>query len=126
MEGAAWVEATSFWHVRCCYLFLQGFVDQTAILIVDQTLTKDHRWPENRAASPFTCHVEGKSRCQEKHDQNEQDGTGNQPDFETRPQIIPRVIFRGDREVFVIFLIFHESRIIGIYAVIDVQFEKLL
>lgn len=77
MEGAAGVEATSFWHVRCGYLFLQGFVDQTAIFIVDQTLTKDHRRPENGATSSFVRQTASDARYQQEHDQNEQDSTGN-------------------------------------------------
>lgn len=125
MEGAARVEATSFRHVRCGYFLLQGFVHQTAVLIVDQTLTKDHGWPNYRTSSSFVRQAAGDARYQQEDYQNRQDGAGNQPDFKAGPQVIPSVIIRGDCEVLVVLLILHESRLIDmLHAMIDVQFLR--
>lgn len=82
MEGAARVEATSFRHVRRGYFLLQRLVHQTAVLVVDQTLTEDQGWPDHRTASSFVRQEAGDARYQQEDHQNGQDGTGNQPDLE--------------------------------------------
>lgn len=123
MEGAARVEATAFWHVRRGYFFLQRFIHQTAVFVVNQTLTKNHGWPDYRTSSSFIRQAAGKASYQQEDYQNRQNSAGNQPDFETGFPVVPSVILRGDCEVFVVFLILRKSRLIDmLHAVIDVQF----
>lgn len=82
MESAARVEASSFWHVRCSYFLLQRFVHQTAVLVVNETLTEDQGWPDHRSPSSFVRQAAGDARYQQEDYQDRQNSTGNQPDFE--------------------------------------------